>query len=262
MTIRVVKLGGSVLTEPILQDALAREIVALTRTETVVVVHGGGPQIDLTLPRFELASHFVDGHRVTSPEVMDVITMVLVGKVRQSLIATLNRHSAGRAVGLTGCDGNMFQVTPSAEAVWGRVGTADRVDVSILTQLTESGHIPVLSPIGAGSDHETYNVNGDSFAAAIAIALEADELTLVSDVDGIYADVNDPSTLFHRLGIDELRALASEVRGGMIPKCAAMLDALSSGVGRVRICNGQNPNALTTTGDCTVVESAQFQSAG
>jgi acetylglutamate kinase len=241
----VIKYGGAAMTDPVLRDHVAADIVLMKLVGVnPVVVHGGGPEITSFMDRLGMPVEFHDGLRVTTDEAMDVVKMVLVGKVNKELVSAINAH--GRyAVGMCGEDGNTIQAT-AADPRLGRVGEVTEVDTTVLDNLIEDGFIPVVATVAAGDDGASFNVNADLVAGRIAAALGADKCLFLTDVDGLYRDFSDKSSLISALDPTEAeRMLADdELEGGMVPKVAACVHALSNGVRRAHILNGTIPHAL------------------
>jgi acetylglutamate kinase len=209
-----------------------------------VVVHGGGPQIGELMGRLGKVPEFRDGMRVTDAETLEIASMVLVGKINREIVSAVNRHGS-LAVGLSGEDANMITAT-ARDASLGFVGDVHVVDPSILHRLLAQGLIPVVATIAADGKGQSYNVNADAVAGAIASALEAEKLVYLTDVEGLRADPADPSTLLPAVTVDELDALVASgaANSGMVPKVEACARAVRSGVGRAHILDGRVPHAL------------------
>jgi len=241
----VIKYGGAAMTDPVLRDQVADDIVLMKLVGVnPVVVHGGGPEITGLMERLGMPVEFFDGLRVTTPEAMDVVKMVLVGKVNTELVSAINAH--GRyAVGLSGEDGNMVQAT-ARDARLGRVGEVTGIDTTVLDNLIEDGFIPVVATVAAGDDGGSFNVNADLVAGRLAAALRADKCIFLTDVDGLYRDFSDKSSLISALTPEETEELIGGdlLEGGMVPKVAACLHAVHAGVRRAHILNGTVPHAL------------------
>lgn len=240
----VVKFGGSSLSD---LDALAAFLQGATAT---VLVHGGGPEIQKQLDRAGLPSEFRDGLRVTSPESMEVVEMVLAGRVNKRIVAYLQQQGVP-AAGLSGADGKTLQAELYRDGAWGRVGEIAQVDTGLLQVLLQGGYLPVLSPVGLGPDFGPLNINADSAAAAVAGALWAERLVFFTDVPGLrdeqgrtVAEIGPPG-LAHMIE-------AGVITGGMIPKIEAALEALARGVGEVVIRSLGSPGT-TLKGDNTDV---------
>ena len=241
----VIKYGGHAMTDPELRASFARDVVLLKAIGVrPVVVHGGGPQIEAMLERLGKTSTFVDGLRVTDDATMEVVEMVLGGRVNREIVELVNR-AGGRAIGLTGNDASMIQVRRRLieGRDLGRVGEVTAVDPDALRAVADAGFVPVVAPLGVDPAGLTYNVNADEAAGAIAKALSAEKLMLLTDVEG----VKDASgRLVRRLGRAEARKLVDEgtIRGGMIPKVQCCLDAVSGGVERAHVVDGRILHAI------------------
>ncbi len=241
----VIKYGGAAMTDPALRDQVAADIVLMKLVGVnPVVVHGGGPEITGYMDRLGLPVEFYDGLRVTTPEAMEVVKMVLVGKVNKELVSAINAH--GRyAVGLSGEDGNMVMATARNERL-GRVGDVTAIDTTVLDNLIEDGFIPVVATVAAGDDGGSFNVNADLVAGELAAALGADKCLFLTDVDGLYRDFSDKSSLISALTPEQAEEMivSDVLEGGMVPKVAACVHALKGGVRRSHILNGTVPHAL------------------
>ncbi|HSV68313.1 MAG TPA: acetylglutamate kinase [Mycobacteriales bacterium] len=265
--IAVVKYGGHVMTDEPLRRAFAQDIVFLRYAGLKpVVVHGGGPQISATLDRLGIATEFRGGLRVTTPEVMEVVRMVLVGQVNQQVVRMVNDHGPF-AVGLSGEDGGLLTaerrtVSVAGEEVdLGLVGEVSAVDPGTVTSLLADGRIPVVATVARGADGNSYNVNADSAAAALAAALGAEKLVLLTDVDGLYADWPASTEVISEISAADLSRLLPELSAGMAPKMEACLRAVRGGVPRAHVLDGRVPHALllevfTTEGIGTMVVPA------
>jgi acetylglutamate kinase len=242
----VIKYGGAAMTDPTLKEEFARD-VALIKYVGVnpIIVHGGGPEITAYMKRLDLPVKFVDGLRVSDAATVEVAKMVLVGKVNKDIVGLINRHGQ-RAVGLSGDDGALFhcsrQASPSGQDI-GFVGRIDRVDTGILTHIFED-YIPVIASIGVDGVGNSYNINADTAAAAVAVALSAYKVMFLTDVSGWLGDLNDPDSLIQEASSSELRAALAEVSGGMRPKLEACLSAVESGVQTAVIVDGREPHSL------------------
>ncbi|MFE7071377.1 acetylglutamate kinase [Streptomyces sp. NPDC057620] len=246
----VVKYGGHAMTDDTLRRAFAQDVLALYRAGVrPVVVHGGGPQIAAHLDRLGLKSDFLDGLRVTTPETMEVVRMVLSGKVQKDLVGLLNEHGP-HAVGLSGEDGHTLTAVKRYAQVAGEsvdiglVGDVARVDTAVVRLLLEGGHIPVVSSVGRGEDGQVYNVNADTAAGALAAALGTRVLVVLTDVPGLYADWPASERVVDRIGAAELERALPGLAGGMGPKMEACLRAVRGGVGVARVLDGRAPHAL------------------
>jgi acetylglutamate kinase len=260
----VVKYGGNAMASPELQQSFAEDIVFLRYAGLrPVVVHGGGPQITEHLNRLGIASEFRGGLRVTTPEAMRVVRMVLVGQVNGDIVNLINNHGAF-AVGLSGEDGGMLTAERRPAIVdgqpvdIGQVGDVVQVDPSSVTALLDAGRIPVVATVGRGRDGLSYNVNADTAASALAAALHAEKLIVLTDVAGLYADWPDSTDVISEISATELRLLLPSLASGMVPKMEACLRAVSNGVPRATVLDGRERHALlleifTTEGIGTMV---------
>ncbi len=260
----VVKYGGNAMTSPELQQAFAEDVVFLRLAGLrPVVVHGGGPQITAHLDKLGITSEFRGGLRVTTAESMDVVRMVLTGQVNPDVVNLINDHGAF-AVGLSGEDGGMLTAERrpalvDGEAVdIGQVGDVVAVDASTVRALLDAGRIPVIATVARGLDGLTYNVNADTAAAAVAVALGAEKLVVLTDVEGLYADWPASSEVISQIRADELAAMLPGLAAGMIPKMEACLRAVEGGVPRAHVLDGRVPHSLllelfTTEGIGTMV---------
>ena len=245
----VVKYGGNAMISDELRKAVINDIILLKLVGiNVVVVHGGGPEINEMLSRVGKESRFVGGLRYTDRETMDIVQMVLCGKVNKDLVATLNR-AGGSAVGLCGLDGGMLQaVRMNRDGVdYGLVGDIVAVQPKAILDAIQDGFIPVISTVAQGVDEDTsYNVNADTAAARIAVALGAEKLILLTDVRGLLRDRNDESTLISQVRLSEVPLLVREgvISGGMIPKVDCCVDAVRNGVSRTHILDGRIPHSI------------------
>jgi len=242
----VVKYGGAAMKEGHLKDSVIRDIVFLSYVGIrPVVVHGGGPEINTWLGKLNIEPQFKNGLRVTDAATMDVVEMVLVGRVNKEIVTLINT-AGGQAVGLCGKDGNLIRARAQGEDSIGFVGEVQGVDIRVVSTLVESGYIPVISSVAADETGQAYNINADTVAGEIAAALGAEKLILLTDTAGILRDYHDPSTLIYRLDIAEARQLMKEgvVGGGMIPKVTCCVRSLAQGVKAAHIIDGRVPHAL------------------
>mgnify|MGYP000177959176 FL=1 len=241
----VVKYGGNAMVDEELKKSVMKDLLLLQLVGVkVVLVHGGGPAINSTLEAMQIESHFVNGLRVTDEATMDVVQMVLAGKVNKGLVADLT-DLGGKAVGLCGVDGNMIQVHKQNEEL-GYVGYIDTIDTSIIHDVISRGYIPVISSIGMGADGETYNINADTVAAKIAGALKAETMVAMTNIDGVLRDGHDPDSLISKITMAEAAQLKADgvIAGGMIPKVDCCLEAIEAGAQKVFIINGEIPHAI------------------
>jgi len=251
----VVKYGGHAMVDEGLKRDFALDIILMKFVGmNPIVVHGGGPQIGDFLRRLSIESEFIDGMRVTDRQTMDVVEMVLVGKVNKEIVALINTHG-GRSVGLSGKDGGLImaekmrylrdkgQDQPPEIIDMGMVGEITAVDSSVLTGLMQNRFIPVIAPVGAGENGETYNINADIVAGRIATSLRARKLVLLTDTEGV---LDSEKNLISTLGAEDARALMRDgtIQGGMIPKVQCCLDALDGGVGKAHILDGRKEHAI------------------
>ncbi|MEW2035171.1 acetylglutamate kinase [Streptomyces roseifaciens] len=246
----VIKFGGNAMVDEELKAAFAQDVVSLRYAGLrPVVVHGGGPQISAQLDRLGLESEFKAGLRVTTPEAMDVVRMVLAGQVQRELVGLINRHGPF-AVGLTGEDAHTMTATKRYADVDGErvdiglVGEVVAVDPETLEALLACGRIPVVSPVARGADGEIYNINADLAAAALAEALGAEKLIVLTDVEGLYADWPRSTDVIRSLTAGELEALLPGLASGMVPKMEGCLRAVRAGVGTAHVLDGRVPHSL------------------
>ncbi|PIE15342.1 MAG: acetylglutamate kinase [Rhodobacterales bacterium] len=237
----VIKLGGHAMGSDDAMASFARDVVLMSHVGVnPVIVHGGGPMINDMLGRLRIESEFVDGKRVTDEPIMEVVEMVLSGRVNKRIVQAIN-DQGGKAVGLSGKDANLIHCTATNPKL-GLVGTPSQVDPSILHTLFDANTIPVIAPLGAGAGNKTFNINGDTAAGAVAAALNADRLLLLTDVEGVK---DGTGNLITDLTVDHIRDLTADgtIAGGMIPKTQTALDAIEGGVRAVVILDGRAPNA-------------------
>jgi acetylglutamate kinase len=250
----VIKYGGAAMAAADLKDAVMQDIALMKYVGmNPIVVHGGGPEVSNMGKRLGLESRFVDGLRVTDAATMEVAQMVLVGKTNREIVTHLGQQGI-KAVGLSGADASLIRATKhvhrsvkTGEVVdLGYVGNVASVDVEVLESLTRAGFVPVIAPVGLGPAGEPYNINADTVAGAIAAALHAEKLVLLTDVEGVRADKDDPASLLTRVTADEIRGWMAQgkLEGGMIPKLECCLTALEAGVNRVHIIDGRVRHSL------------------
>ena len=266
----VIKYGGNAMVNDHLKECFAEDMVFLRQVGIhPVVVHGGGPQISQMLKALGIHSEFKGGLRVTTPEAMDVVRMVLTGKVSRELVGLINAHGP-LAVGLSGEDAALFSASQRKPSIDGEptdiglVGDVVGVDASAVVDLIHAGRIPVVSSVAPNEDDatEVLNVNADSAAAALASALGAHKLVILTDVDGLYADWPDKNSLVGRIGVEDLRDLLPELESGMRPKMEACVRAIDGGVQQAHIIDGRKPHSIlneifTTAGVGTMVEPGE-----
>jgi acetylglutamate kinase len=242
----VIKYGGAAMTDPTLKEEFARDVVLLKYVGmNPVVVHGGGPEITAYMQRLDLPVQFVDGLRVSDKETVEVAKMVLVGKVNKDIVLLINRHGQP-AVGLCGDDGLLFRASrqraPSGQDI-GFVGRIERVDVSVLTHVAQD-YIPVVASVGADREGNSYNINADEAAGAVAKALGAYKLMFLTDVPGWLRHPADPGSVVSEAGTDVIEASLASVGGGMRPKLKACVEAIEGGVSFAHIVDGRVPHSL------------------
>ena len=242
----VVKYGGNAMISEALRQAVISDIILLHLVGIrVVVVHGGGPEITDMLRKIGKTSRFVDGLRYTDEETMDIVQQVLCGKVNKNLVATLNRMG-GQAIGLCGMDAGLFQAKMLDEK-YGLVGEITQVDPRLVVDALEDGYIPVVSTVAQGVDADTaYNINADTAAAKLAVALGAEKLILLTDVRGLLRDPGDEGTLLRVVELSQVPGLIKDgvIQGGMIPKVDCCVEAVRSGVKRTHILDGRIPHSI------------------
>ena len=245
----VIKFGGNAMTDPTLHESFARDVVLMKLVGmNPVVVHGGGPQIGQLLDRLDIETHFINGMRVTDEHTMDVVEMVLGASVNKEIVASIHRNG-GRAIGMTGKDGQLIQARKLG-GVWGgedqpdigQVGEVASIDTDILSMLSDSDYIPVIAPVAGSEDGSTYNINADLVAGKLAEVLRAEKLMLLTNVAGLLDA--DGKTLTG-LSSDQVEALIQSdvIQGGMLPKVQCALDAVKSGVNSAHIIDGRVPHA-------------------
>ncbi len=246
----VIKLGGHAMVDDALRAAFAADVVLLRYVGLrPVVVHGGGPQITEELERRGVASEFAGGLRVTTPETMRVVRMVLVGEVNGDIVRLINAHGP-LAVGLSGEDAGLLTavrrgaVVDGAEVDVGLVGDIAAVAPAAVRSLLDDGRIPVIATVAPDADGTLLNVNADTAAAALAVALEAEKLVVLTDVAGLYADVDDPGSLISSIGVDQVEEMLPTLSAGMVPKMEACARAVRGGVGATHVLDGRVPHAV------------------
>lgn len=241
----VVKYGGNAMINEKLKQQVMEDIVLLWLIGVkVVLVHGGGPEINELMEKLGKKAQFVDGLRVTDKETVDIVQMVLAGKVNKTLVNLLETKG-GKAMGISGMDGRLIEAEMKDERL-GYVGRVTRVNIRPITDLLERGYIPVISTIGCDREGNAYNINGDTAAAYIAGAMNAERLIMMTDIAGILKDKDDPSTLIADVTIDEAEQLKESgiVSGGMIPKVDCCIEAIHKGVKNVIIMDGRVPHSI------------------
>jgi acetylglutamate kinase len=246
----VIKYGGNAMVDDTLKRAFAEDMVFLRYAGIrPVVVHGGGPQVSAMLSRLGIESEFRAGLRVTTPEAVDVVRMVLVGQVGRELVGLINEHGP-HAVGLSGEDGGLLRAERTGPVVDGEpvdvglVGDVVEVRPAAVLDLVTAGRIPVVSTVAPDATGQVLNVNADTAAAALAVALGARKLVVLTDVEGLYSDYPDPASLVQQIGVAELERVLPEIDSGMAPKMAACLRAVRGGVTRATVVDGRLEHAL------------------
>ncbi len=258
----VVKYGGNAMVNEQLKQQVMEDVVLLWLIGVkVVLVHGGGPEISQTMKALGKEAVFVDGLRVTDRETVDIVQMVLAGKINKTLVNLLEMKG-GQAMGISGMDGRLIEAEIKDERL-GYVGEITHINIQPVTDLLEKGYIPVISTLGCDREGNAYNINGDTAAARVAGALEAERLIMLSDIPGLLRDRNDPTTLIPELSIMEAARLRQEgvISGGMIPKMECCVEAIRRGVKKVIIMDGRVPHSilmelLTDEGAGTMIEGA------
>lgn len=259
----VIKYGGNAMINEQLKQQVMEDIVLLWLIGVkVVLVHGGGPEINDLMDRLGKKPEFVDGLRVTDKETVDIVQMVLAGKVNKTLVNLLEMKG-GKAMGISGMDGYLIEAEIKDERL-GYVGKITNVNIEPITDLLEKGYIPVVSTIGCDKEGNAYNINGDTAAAFIAGAMGAKRLIMMTDIDGILRDRHDPSTLIPEVTISDIKKLCEEgvISGGMIPKVDCCVEAIHKGVKNVIIMDGRVPHSilmeiLTNEGAGTMVSAVR-----
>ena len=242
----VIKYGGSAMTDKNLQDAVLRDIALLSSVGVqIVVVHGGGPEINQWLGKLGIKPVFLDGLRITDTETMDVVEMVLVGRVNKQIVSGINNHGS-LAVGLCGIDGKLIEARTLGGGTHGLVGEVAKVNIKLLSPLLEEGYVPVISSVANSSDSRSHNINADTVAGELAAALGAEKLILLTDTPGILRNENDPSSLIEKIRLSDARELINEgiVKEGMRPKVECCIRSLAQGVNAAHIIDGRTPHAL------------------
>mgnify|MGYP006285682157 CR=1 FL=1 len=254
----VIKYGGNAMVNEDLQRKVVKDIVFLELIGVQpVIVHGGGPAISEHMERVGLEPEFVHGQRKTNSEALEIVEMVLCGKVNNQIVKLINKVGT-KAIGLSGKDGNLITARKHLREVMkdgeidsldlGHVGEVESIDESILYTLSDNDFIPVIAPIGVGEDGQDYNINADILAGEVAKAIQAERLIYLTDVDGIMVDQEDPDSLLNYIDAPEARAMLNrEIKGGMIPKIESCISALDGGVASAHIINGKKKHSLLRT---------------
>ena len=241
----VVKYGGNAMVNESTKQQVMEDIVLLWLIGVrIVLVHGGGPEISEVMQKLGKEPKFVDGLRVTDKETVDIVQMVLAGKVNKTLVNLLE-SKGGKAMGISGMDGRLIEAKMKDERL-GYVGKITKIHIQPVTDLLEKGYIPVISTVGCDTEGNTYNINGDTAAAYIAGALNAERLIMMTDIAGLLRDKDDPNTLISNVTISEARQLEAEgvISGGMIPKIECCIEAINEGVENVVIMDGRVPHSI------------------
>jgi len=243
----VIKYGGAAMIDCQLKEKVMQDIVLMKYVGMhPIVVHGGGPEINTMLDRLEMKSEFVNGLRVTDQDTMEIVAMVLGGKVNKEIVAGINA-SGGKAVGISGQDGQLIMAGPTEDShKLGFVGQVQEVNPGVIETIIENGYIPVIAPIGMDDRGNSYNINADLVAAAIAVAMKADKLVLLTDVPGLLRDPRDPESLISVLKTSEVDNYLQQgvISGGMTPKVQCCVEAVTGGVGRTHIVDGRVPHSI------------------
>lgn len=253
----VIKYGGNAMINEDLKNAVMQDVVLMKFVGiNPIIVHGGGPEITAMLKRVGKETQFIGGLRVTDKETMEIAEMVLVGKINKEIVSLINQHG-GQAIGLSGKDANLIKAakrmgkvhTPDGKVEFtdiGFVGDVAEVNPEVIQTITSNGYIPVISPVGVGEDGQSYNVNADYVAGEVAAALKADKLVMLTDVEGIFEDFNDKSTLISSIHIDDVpgKIAGGIISGGMIPKVECCVQALRGGVEKVHIIDGRVSHSI------------------
>ncbi|MCQ2513242.1 MAG: acetylglutamate kinase [Lachnospiraceae bacterium] len=256
----VIKYGGNAMVNEQIKQQVMEDIVLLWLIGVkVVLIHGGGPEITELMEKLGKKAEFIDGLRVTDKETIDIVQMVLAGKINKTLVNLLEMNG-GRAIGLSGMDDRLIEAAPKNEKL-GFVGDITNINIDAVTGLLEKGYIPVISTLGCDKEGNAYNINGDTAAACIAGALEAERLIMMTDVAGLLKDMNDPDSLIPEITTDDAKNLLANgtISGGMIPKINCCIDAIDAGVKNVIIMDGRVPHSilmelLTNEGAGTMVK--------
>ncbi|MGN0650826.1 MAG: acetylglutamate kinase [Oscillospiraceae bacterium] len=241
----VVKYGGNAMTNEVLKQAVMKDIVLLSLVGIkVVLVHGGGPEINAMLNKTGKESKFVNGLRYTDEETIDIVQMVLAGKVNKDLVSMLQSHN-GKAIGLCGIDGNMIEAEMLNPDL-GYVGEITHINPDIIENALDNGYIPVISTVGRGKDGTVYNINADTAAARIAAELKAANMILLTDIRGLLEDKDDENTLIREVGVSYVPYLKKQgiISGGMIPKIECCVEAVRRGVPHISIIDGRIPHSI------------------
>ncbi|MDO4539797.1 MAG: acetylglutamate kinase [Syntrophomonadaceae bacterium] len=242
----VIKYGGAAMIDDELKRKVMQDIAVMKYVGMhPIVVHGGGPEINQMLERLQMDTRFVNGLRVTDKPTMEVVEKVLAGKVNKDIVAGINDWG-GKEVGISGRDGDLIMAKPANGGGMGLTGEVQRVNPAVIETLIENGYIPVIAPVGTDEQQKSYNINADLVAAAVAVALQAAKLVLLTDVPGLLRDPKDSESLLSVLRIGEFadRIADGTISGGMIPKVECCVEAVTGGVGRTHIIDGRVPHSI------------------
>mgnify|MGYP000152991204 CR=1 FL=1 len=242
----VIKYGGAAMTDCDLKQKVMQDIVLMKFVGMhPIVVHGGGPEINQMLTRLNISSQFINGLRVTTQETMEIVEMVLGGKVNKEIVSGIT-SAGGKAIGISGKDGNLIEAQAIDKEKLGFVGEVKCINPQIIETVIENGYIPVIAPIGRGSQNESYNINADLAASAIAVAMKADKLVLLTDVPGLLRDPDDTESLISVLKVSEIDDYIKQgiIAGGMLPKVKCCMESVLGGVGRTHIIDGRLPHSI------------------
>jgi acetylglutamate kinase len=242
----VIKYGGAAMTHEYLTDAVVQDIILLCSLGAkIILVHGGGPEINKWLEKFRIEPKFNNGIRITDPQTMEIVEMVLSGKVNKQLVSLINKNN-GSAIGLSGKDGNFIIAEPLEQNSNSLVGRVKSIDINLISLLSCHNYIPIISPIASDCLGQSYNINADTVAGEIAGALKASRFVLLTNTAGILADIKDPATLFSSITTDRISHLVNNgtISGGMLPKINCCIDALHKGVNSTHIIDGRVPHCL------------------
>lgn len=243
----VIKYGGAAMTDSELKNKVMQDIVLMKYVGMhPIVVHGGGPEITGLLNRLNINSNFINGMRVTDRPTMEVVEMVLGGKVNKEIVSGLNM-SGGKAIGISGKDGNLIKARKlKSDANLGFVGEVEKISPAVIETLILNEYIPVIAPIGVDENGQSYNINADLVAAAIAVSMQADKLVLLTDVPGLLKNPSDKNSLISILKVSEISDLVKDgtIAGGMLPKITCCQEAVLGGVGRTHIIDGRVPHSI------------------
>jgi len=243
----VIKYGGAAMTDCDLKQKVMQDIVLMRYVGMQpIVVHGGGPAINSMLNRLGIESKFINGLRATSQDAMEIVEMVLGGKINGEIVSGINA-SGGNAIGITGKDGCLIEARPmDPDGIMGYVGEIVNINPQIIETIIENGYIPVVAPIGIDQEQAAYNINADLVAAAIAVKMNADKLVLLTDVPGLLKNPQDSNTLISELKVSEVEGYIQQgvIAGGMVPKVRCCVEAVIGGVGRTHIIDGRVPHSI------------------